>query len=175
MPVIYTKTRELTIGPAGTALSIYHLTAHQNIDAEIQDISTALSAINYTAPTSATMVVAAGNLGSSSANWYYSVIGKTMCFTFTITVTTGGAFNFVNLAFTLPAGASATGTSWVGHTRFFRSGVGEVVYPFWVEGTVMYLLESNVGARLSGTNPIAGAGAWATGDRITGSCTFNFA
>lgn len=48
MGSIYTKTRELTAGNAGAPLSESHLASHDNIDSEIQDISTALTAINFT-------------------------------------------------------------------------------------------------------------------------------
>lgn len=43
MSRVYTKTRELTAGAAGALLSESHLTAHQNLDSEIQDISSALT------------------------------------------------------------------------------------------------------------------------------------
>lgn len=90
MAGIYEKSRELTIGPSGTTLSVYHLTSHQNIDSEIQDISTALNAIEWVVPTSYTptwtAATSAPSIGNGSLSGRYIRIGGLVTQWFQLTI-----------------------------------------------------------------------------------------
>lgn len=122
MGAIYTKTRELTAGDAGTPLSESHLPSHDNIDAEIQDISTALSAIDFT-PWASWLptfdIVGAGTLSNRSisiARWMR--IGNTVWFDVNATNEVSGADGTdTAITFTFPVNTTAKGHLFTALTR----------------------------------------------------------
>lgn len=106
MAVIWTATRDLQVGAAGTPLSTYHKTAHDNIELEIASISTALNApldISKTALGTYTAWAAwtptlSGWSGTPTTTARWTQIGKLV----TVEIAVSGTSNATNCVFTLP-------------------------------------------------------------------------
>lgn len=169
MSVSYTKTRELTIGPAGTALSVYHLTAHQNIDSEIQDISTLLTALGaFTDWASFTPTWAASgggqSLGNGTLSGRYWQLGKLVIAQWNLTFgSTSSAGSSGYWTFTFPVPQDTAQQIWSGSARTYNSGVGGPYIAFPFPDTNTTLRVNTYDGNVVG---VGSPFAWATSDSL---------